>query len=492
MSIAIAIPRKSTKYHQRISSKKSDGRDGCQDSFTHDLTSSKGRVQTLIHPQQTTAETQSAHISFDTYNNTKTFAMATEATMKGKTSSCIVIAAIECGGTSFRVAICRISTNDAKEDVQFLHRAQIYTSIGVPETLQQLSLVIQQYAAQIQAVGVASFGPVGLHPEDPTTYGCILNASPKQEWRNVNLLATVRAALGKYGSTIPIRIETDVNAPAMAEYRFYNASRSPSIRSCAYITVGTGVGVGLVVNDQTVHGMMHPEMGHVPVPSSSSSDTFQGYSWGRRAQSSCPFRGINTVEGLTSSVALTERYHHLQQQLNNTVNSEGGKGSSAPSSEDPDRNILAQLPDDDETWDHAAHVIASLCTTLFLSVSMERIVLGGGVVLGRAALLLPRIQAHVLEQLNGYLQPIQTIQDVQQRIVISHHGEDAGLFGAIHLAEEAYLHGGNEKSATSSDTITKRQKQVAFQYGLWHGITIGVIGTGLCLKYFVKDGKQKR
>jgi ROK family len=123
---------------------------------------------------------------------------------------------------------------------------------------------------------------------------------------------------------------------------------------------------------------------------------------------------------------------------------------------------------------------------------MERIVLGGGVVLGRANVLLPKIHRLVRQQLNGYLPSLTTEAEVQERIVLSHHGKDAGLYGAIHLAKEAFLHGGNESVTTSNDTIMKRQKQGAFQYGLWHGIIMGVIGTGLFLQYFVKGEKQRR
>ena len=408
-------------------------------------------------------------------------------TSSSQKDNSIVIAAIECGGTSFRIAICQWrNDSDRADNLSFLHRAQIYTAVGVAETLRQLSQVLQQYASQIQTVGIASFGPVGLHPERPEEYGCILNASPKQEWRRINLIATVRTALEN--ESIPIRIDTGVNAPAMAEYQAYR--KHSKIRSCAYVTVGTGVGVGLVVNDQTVHGMMHPEMGHIAVPPSSSHDPFLGYSWGRRAHSSCPYSGLNTVEGLTSSVALTERYYQRLQQ-----NSSSDHPNAATKEEvvEYDRNILSLLSDDDETWDHAAHVLASLCTALFLSLSMERIVLGGGVVLGRATVLLPKIHRAVAAQLNGYLAPLPTLQHVQERIVLSRHGEDAGLYGAIHLAQEAFLQRQSPNEiANQEDATTTRQKQVAFQYGLWHGIILGVIGTGLCLRYCWKDVEKSR
>jgi fructokinase len=419
-------------------------------------------------------------------------------------SKMITLAAIECGGTSFRVAIFQITKiappgHDDGGVVEMIFREKIYTSIGVQETLDRVSTILRLYATQIQAVGIASFGPVGVNPYHIDTYGTILNTSPKQEWRNIHLIQTVQLALGSNSLHIPILIDTDVNAPAMAEFKSYlryqqQQTVPQTIRSCAYVTVGTGVGVGLVINDQTVHGLMHPEMGHISVPRQihleNQEHPFTGYSWGRRQNSSCPFHGSYTVEGLTSSVALTERYYHY---LNNN-NSD--PSSTTKHESEYDRNILSSLSDDDEIWDHAAHVIGSLCTTLFLSVSVERIVLGGGVVMGRVHLLLPKIHAVVIQQLNGYLQPIQTLPDVEQRIVISQYGDDAGLYGAIYLAQEAFVQH-TDKLTSKTDTncdiaIDKRKKQIAFQHGLWHGIIVGIVGTGLFMKYWWKDGKQRR
>ena len=127
-----------------------------------------------------------------------------------------------------------------------------------------------------------------------------------------------------------------------------------NISSIAYVTVGTGVGVGMVVNHKPVYGHMHPEARHVPVQPL-KGDTFGGYSWGEMS----PFKGQNTVEGLTSSVALTERY---EQMMNATK---------------VDRSVLVTLPDNHPIWDHAANALANLCTTLLLTVSTEQIVLGG-------------------------------------------------------------------------------------------------------------------
>lgn len=123
------------------------------------------------------------------------------------------------------------------------------------------------------ALGIASFGPIGLNENDKH-YGCILPGSPKAAWRNVNLVEPfVKACKGT--RNLAVKIETDVNAPAFAEY----LDMKDLLSSVAYVTVGTGVGVGLVVNGLPVHGWMHPEGGHVPIQPL-PGDKFNGYSWG--------------------------------------------------------------------------------------------------------------------------------------------------------------------------------------------------------------------
>lgn len=279
-------------------------------------------------------------------------------------------------------------------------------------------------------------------------------------------------------------MDTDVNAPAFAEYVDAQEKENPNISSCAYITVGTGVGVGLVVNGKTVHGMMHPEGGHVPVPPL-HNDTFGGYSWGRREGSSCPFHGVNTVEGLTSSVALTERW---QQQHGLTSS---------------DRDVLKNLPDDSELWDHAANALAAACTTLLLTLSIEKIVLGGGVM--RRQCLLEKIRKRTAEQLNGYLAlggGRSSDEDALRSIITtSKHGDDAGLVGAIVLAQRALeessstqtkLTSKHEEAGDDSDGVIKKNKQEAFKAGLSHGFLIGVVATALVVKYGLFGVRKRR
>ena len=297
----------------------------------------------------------------------------------------VLIAAVEGGGTTFKVAICR------SEDGSIVQRFETDSGDDPTACLAACGAFLRRYRP-LAALGIATFGPVGVKVEDPSTYGRILPSSPKAAWRNVDLVTPLRAACGGGGGVsvadsttndadangadtaasllCPCLIDTDVNAPAYAEFLATTQQQQTEhapITSCAYITVGTGVGVGLVVHGQTVHGRMHPEGGHVPVHPL-PNDTFGGYSWGTREGSSCPFHGVNTVEGLASSVALTERWQ-LQQQ------NELGLVTSSNSS----RNVLLNVPDDSELWDHAANAVAGACTTLLLTLSVEKIVLGGGV-----------------------------------------------------------------------------------------------------------------
>jgi fructokinase len=332
----------------------------------------------------------------------------------------LLVAAVEGGGTSFRVAIATLSSGEIVQETQ------VPSDRDPKVTLANCGAFLVQHKppSGYAALGLATFGPVGLDLLSSSTYGTILNSSPKQTWRNVNVLQPLLdATAAPY-----FKVETDVNAPAWAEY-LEARQNDPRISSLAYITVGTGVGVGLVVNHQPVHGHMHPEGGHVsvqPLP----GDTFEGYSWGQ----SCPFVGKRTVEGLASSVALLERWQLRQ-----------GETSATPS-----RHSLADLSDNDEIWQHAANALANLCVTLFLVLSVERIVLGGGLL--QRTCLLPLVQQRTVELLNGYLDS-PNLDDVTQIITTSRYLQQAGLHGAIVLAQTAYTEG--QKDAISPTSLIR-------------------------------------
>jgi fructokinase len=371
-----------------------------------------------------------------------------------------IIAAVEGGGTSFRVAVCRVDNSHSLPTI--LTRTEIDSSNDPCQTLDACVSFLRAHRPApggYQALGIASFGPVGVNANRPEEYGRILSTSPKVNWRNVDLLTPLRdACRGENGDEqqeLVCRVETDVNAPALVEYL---QIRDSGMESVAYVTVGTGVGVGLVVNGRPVHGRMHPEGGHVCVQPL-EGDNFGGYSWGKDHN---PYQGRNTVEALASSVALTERLEIMELSKN-----------ALP------RSVLAQLPDDHEVWDHAANALANLCVTLLLTLSMEKIVLGGGVM--RRKGLLEKVQARTVTIMNGYL--ALPTNDMSLLITTSEYGDSIGLIGAIVLAQRALT----DESADRD----KQLKRNAFGQGMWHGMVVGALGAGLVCKYLWPGNRRR-
>jgi fructokinase len=168
----------------------------------------------------------------------------------------IIIAAVEGGGTSFVVAVAEVVSGETTPKVLF--RSEVDSSHDNPtKTLQECATFFQKHKPDqgYHALGIASFGPVGLVKSRPT-YGCILSTSPKKSWRDVDLITPLTEAC-QGSRPLSVKIDTDVNAPAFAEYMLVKDTLS----SVAYITVGTGIGVGMVIHGQPVHGRMHPEGG---------------------------------------------------------------------------------------------------------------------------------------------------------------------------------------------------------------------------------------
>ena len=340
----------------------------------------------------------------------------------------ILLAAVEGGGTAFKVSVCEMFPEHTIETLpKVLYRTEIDAS--QPDAcLTQCADFLRQHMPPggYAALGMATFGPAGIRPDRPALYGTILPTTPKVAWRNVDILTPLRAAClagppqDDDDHLLPVKVDTDVNAAAWSEY-LRARRRDPTLTSCAYITVGTGVGVGMIINGAPVMGRMHPEMGHVPVPPL-PGDTFGGYSWGKERN---PFGGRNEVEGLASSVALTERYETMTGVPMGTL----------------PRSVLGTLPDDHELWDHAANALASCCATLLLTVSIEKIVIGGGVM--KQKCLIGKIQQRTVEIINGYLDLPE--DDMSSLISLSDYGDNAGMTGAIVMAQHAYLNAHQNK-----------------------------------------------
>jgi fructokinase len=299
---------------------------------------------------------------------------------------------IDAGGTTFKIAYA--PTEDIR-NVTVHH--SVPTTESPVSTLAAVVAFIRQLPSVPRAIGVASFGPLDLTRESPT-YGHI-TTTPKPGWQFANVLGPLRAAF----PGMPIGFDTDVNAAAVGELRHGN--HGDDVSSIAYITVGTGVGVGLVINRQSVTGLLHPEMGHVKPPLH-AADVASGFT------GTCPFHG-ECIEGLVSTGALCKRF-----------------GVAA--------DALAALPDDDERWNVVAFYLANLCATLTLTVSPHKIVISGGVMNRRS--LFPRIRKQFLASINGYLKQL-PILETDSYIVPSPFGDTSGGIGALQLAVAALEHG---------------------------------------------------
>ena len=241
---------------------------------------------------------------------------------------------------------------------------------------------------KIEALGIGTFGPVDLR-EDSPTYGWITK-TPKPGWSNIPLLPSLRDALG-----VPALIDTDVNAAALAEWKL-GAARG--LDSCVYVTVGTGIGAGLVIGGKLVHGLVHPELGHMLLRQEPEDPTPVGF---------CPYHQ-GCLEGLASGPSIEKRW--------------GKKGY--------------ELPPEHEAWQLEAAYLAQMCMNAICAFSPERIILGGGVMQQKH--LFPLIRRRTQELLNGYVQASAVLEDIDTHIVEPGLGTKSGATGALLLARQAY------------------------------------------------------
>ena len=294
----------------------------------------------------------------------------------------MLLGAIEAGGTKFvcgignaekgSLATATIPTRDPKTtfaDVQAFFDAAI------------------QRHGMLQGIGVASFGPVNLDPMSPG-YGCILR-TPKPHWEGCDLAAWA----GKV-APVPLALETDVNAAALAEACAAGLEDS----TLAYVTVGTGIGVGIVADGKPLHGLGHPEAGHGYPRRHAAHGNFAGV---------CPFHG-DCYEGLASGPAIEAAW----------------SAAASP------------YADDHPFWDVESHYLAHLCTSLLLTVAPRRIVLGGGVM--KQHRLFPLIRKKVAELLGGYLVAVPDTAAMQELVMPPLCQEPSGLVGAYLLAARAW------------------------------------------------------
>jgi fructokinase len=274
---------------------------------------------------------------------------------------------IEAGGSKF---ICGVGSGP--DDIKLI----AIPTAAPKETIEQVVRFFLDHP-RVRALGIGSFGPIDPDPKS-ATFGYI-TSTPKLAWRNFDLAGAIRAAL-----KVKIAFDTDVNAAALGEQRWGAAQE---LDTFLYLTVGTGIGGGVMVNGRLLHGRTHPEMGHVRIPHDRDRDPFPG---------NCPYHG-DCLEGLAAGPAIEARW---------------GQPADA-------------LPADHPAWDLEAHYLALGIANLACTLSPQRVVLGGGVM--RRAGLYPMIREKVTAFLNAYIDA--------PGIVPPRLGDRAGVLGAIALAQ---------------------------------------------------------
>lgn len=286
---------------------------------------------------------------------------------------------IEAGGTKF---VCMVSAgpDQVVEEKRF-------PTTRPDETIRQAISFFTPYTRrrELAAVGIASFGPLDLNPVSPT-YGYI-TTTPKPDWNHVDLHGCVAQALD-----LPVAFDTDVNAAAFGEHYWIAANNA--LDPFVYITVGTGIGMGVLVNGLPVHGLVHTEAGHFVIPHDRLKDPFPGI---------CPYHG-DCLEGLASGPAMNSRWGRNAEDL----------------------------PDSHPAWELEAEYIANALINLTYAYSPQRIVLGGGV--SQHAGLHVAVRHKVQRGLNGYIQSPVILNSMEEYIVPPGLGNRSGVLGAIAMA----------------------------------------------------------
>ena len=287
----------------------------------------------------------------------------------------MLLGGIEAGGTKMVLAI-------GDENGNIFEKATIPTDtpdVSVPKMIDFFK------GKGIEALGIGCFGPVDLH-RDSKTYGFI-TTTPKPKWGNFDFAGAFREALN-----IPVGFDLDVNAAMLGEVTWGAAQ---GCESAIYITIGTGVGVGVWVNGKLLHGLIHPEAGHM-ILNRHPEDPYPGH---------CPFHG-NCLEGMAAGPAVEERW--------------GKKGF--------------DLADNPKVWEIESYYIAQAITNFIFCYSPEKVIVWGGVM--HQEQMFPMIRAQVKEMLNGYLNAPIINDHIEDYIIAPGLGDEPGIKGALRLAWE--------------------------------------------------------
>ncbi len=285
----------------------------------------------------------------------------------------MLLGTLEAGGTKMVMGL-------ADENGHILRSASCPTRLP-EETLPDILAFFR--GQRLDALGIATFGPVDLDPLSPR-FGNITN-TPKLPWRDFPLLKRLQEVL-----QVPCAIDTDVNGAVLAEVR---QGAAQGLHSALYFTVGTGIGGGLMAEGSLVHGLIHPEWGHIILSRHPQDPLTRGV---------CPYHE-NCAEGFASGTAMQARW-----------------------------NMPAQaMPDSHPAWDMEAYYLAQICVTALMTVSPQRILLGGGVMHHHA--LYPMVRRHVSQLLGGYLSS-PALLDMDSFIMPPALYPDSGLVGGALLA----------------------------------------------------------
>lgn len=286
---------------------------------------------------------------------------------------------IEAGGTKF---VCMVGTGP-----EGVIREGRFPTTHPDETLRQVIAFFEPFARrnELAAIGIGSFGPLDLNPDSPS-FGTI-TTTPKTEWIQFDLRGRVQRALD-----LPVAFETDVNAAAFGEHAWIPENRS--LDPFIYVTIGTGIGVGILVHGRPLHGMVHAEAGHFALPHDRGKDPFLGI---------CPYHG-DCLEGLASGPAMKARWGQEAERL----------------------------PDSHPGWELEAEYIALGLANLIYAFSPQRIVLGGGV--AQHVGLHQAVRGQVQRILNGYIHSPRILDSIDEFIVPPGLGNRSGVLGAIALA----------------------------------------------------------
>ena len=292
----------------------------------------------------------------------------------------LMLGAIEAGGTKF---VCAVGDESGK----IIERIQIPTTVP-EETMVSVIQFFKKYP--IRAIGIGSFGPIDVNSDSPT-YGYI-TSTPKLAWKDYPFVQNIQEAF-----SVPVGFNTDVNAAALGEATFGAAK---GLDSCLYMTIGTGIGAGAIVQGQLLQGLSHPEMGHILVRRY-PNDFYKG---------KCPYHH-DCFEGLAAGPGIEERW--------------GEKGNN--------------LVDRAEVWDLEGFYIAQALMQYILILSPKKIILGGGVMNQRQ--VFSYVYKYLPELINNYV----SLPDLSDYIVSPGLGDHAGITGSLMLAYQALQ---NEKTVT--------------------------------------------